>query len=109
MAERRYRVTVAACPEPSDHRELLELVLAAASLDLRLDVVLLGSACALLSGADAAGWRQLVDMGLAELWIEDEAWAGAHVDPNPGVPDGVRRLARGSRSLLPAADVALHV
>lgn len=108
MAERRYRVVVAALPEPSDRRELLELILAAASLDLRLEVVLLGSACRLLSGADAAGWRQLVEMGLAELWIEDDAWARAHGDQDAGLPGGVRRLASGSRSLLPAADVMIQ-
>lgn len=109
MTERRYRLTVAALPAPSDRRELLELVLAAASVDLRLEVVLLGSACRLLSGADAAGWRQLVEMGLAELWIEEDAWTRAHGDQAIGWPHGVRRFASESRPGLPAADVGLQV
>lgn len=108
MRKRRYRITVAALPEPSDRRELLELVLAAASLDLCFEVVLLGSACRLLSGPDAAAWCQLVEMDLAELWIEADAWARGNGAQGAGMPDGVRPLDSDSSSQLPAADVMIQ-
>gem|GEM_PF-7127569 len=81
MSERIYRIVVDGLPEALDRRELLELVLAAASLDLRVQVLLLGRARELLRGSEHAGWRQLLEQDLAEVLVGDSEDALA---PVPG-------------------------
>lgn len=53
-----------------DRLETLEPVLAAAALELDIDVLFFGSGVAHLSGDGAERWDQLIDFGLGRLWIE---------------------------------------
>lgn len=86
MPERRYLVTVAKRPPKKEASELLELILAAACLDLPVLVVLCGDGVGLIEGASAAAWLQLVEQGLAELAVLGGP-AGEQ-----GLPCGVRRI-----------------
>lgn len=70
MNQRTYCIVIGDLPEAADRRELLELVLAAASLDLSVQVRLLGRARELLTGGADADWAQLVDHGLAEVIVD---------------------------------------
>lgn len=86
MPERRYLVTIAERPPDNEASELLELILAGASLDLPLLVVLCGDGVGLIEGASAAAWLQLVEQGLADLAVLN-GQVGAH-----GLPRGVGRI-----------------
>ena len=89
MAEkfRQYLIEVTQDLPEQEARELLELILAAASLDLSLTVLCSGSARAMLEGSGAGRWRQLIEQDLAIL-----LWAAT--DEDPGVsPAGLPRLA----------------
>lgn len=86
MPERRFLVTIPARPADGDARELLELILAAASLELPLLVVFSGGGTRLLTGASAPAWRQLAEQGLVELAVLEDNGRVA------GLPDWVRRL-----------------
>lgn len=55
-------------PNEREARELLEVVLAGASLNLDLDVLFQGAAAAFLEDEAAAQWRQLLDHDLARIW-----------------------------------------
>ncbi len=51
-----------------DATEMLEIVLAGASLEIDLDVLFEAEAVAFLGAKPARKWRQLVDHGLATIW-----------------------------------------
>jgi len=55
-------------PRAPQAREVLELVLAGASLDIDLAVVFEGPGCGFLAEPWARGWQQLVDFDLARLY-----------------------------------------
>lgn len=61
-------------------RERLELVLAAASLDLDVIVAFEGDALANLTGEDLRGWGQLRDHGLARMVTTGRDTAGYHLE-----------------------------
>ncbi|MDT8449796.1 MAG: hypothetical protein RQ847_06440 [Wenzhouxiangellaceae bacterium] len=64
-------IEIAFAPDgPDDRTEALEFVLAAAALELDARVLFSGSGRVHLAGADARGWRQLVDFDLLELAAE---------------------------------------
>ena len=69
MNERRFLIRIDGCPEPEDEQELLELVLAAASLELDLVVCLHGLAVHLLTEAGHSAWAQLVEQDLARVAV----------------------------------------
>ncbi len=63
-------------PDGFSQRELLEMALAAASLELDLIVVFAGPGLDQILGQSAVGWRQLVDHELAPIyWLGDKALA----------------------------------
>jgi len=102
VTERSYRIVIADLPDAEDRRDLLELVLAAASLDLRVQLLLLGRAHELLTSADDSAWRQLLDHGLAEVLIcRSRGCIGT-------VADGARLLTSESLAEWPAADVVIR-
>ena len=68
MANESFVLRIKDWPEQQDARELLELVLAGASLGLELDVVFEEMAVAFLESESARPWRQLLDHDLARLW-----------------------------------------
>lgn len=69
MPERRFLIEVGELPDPADRRELLELVLAAASIDLSVTVLLRGAAADLLTLSSTRAWRQLIDQELASVGV----------------------------------------
>ncbi len=77
------RVALPACPRWQ--RELLELVLAGASLDLPLSVCFEGPGLVRLRGQTASAWAQLADQGLAAMLAcphdADSAELPAFVEP----------------------------
>ncbi|TVS11648.1 MAG: hypothetical protein EA419_07350 [Wenzhouxiangella sp.] len=82
-------VSIPAPPPQREARELLELVLAAASLDLPVEVVFENNAASLLSGPAAGAWLQLAEQGLASLFVvsTDDS------DPFDSLAPGVTGLA----------------
>lgn len=92
MTERRFVIEVDGLPEPADRSELLELILAAASLEVPVSVLLRGNAAELLTLPSTRAWRQLIDQGLADVGVPGPP-AG------PALPPGVaiwneRQLAK---------------
>lgn len=68
MTADSWLVVVRSAPAEPNSQEMLELVLAGASLDISLNVVFAGAGRGHLSGQDAAPWRQLIDFGMAGFW-----------------------------------------
>lgn len=68
MATESFVLRIHYLPNEQDARELLEVALAGASLDIDLDVLLEGVAVSFLEGESAGPWRQLLDHGLARVW-----------------------------------------
>ncbi|MFP4207227.1 MAG: hypothetical protein ACLFSC_01120 [Wenzhouxiangella sp.] len=93
MTERCVLIEIQALPDPVDQRELLELVLAAASLELSITVLLGRDAVDLFQGAAGAGWRQLLDHDLARV--------GVIADPASGrLPSGLELIDERQREKL---------
>jgi len=67
MSGEAWVVIVAHAPEEPDSREMLELVLAGATLELDMVVVFEGAGCGHLEPEAIAPWRQLIDFDLADL------------------------------------------
>lgn len=67
MPRKVWVVVVGAAPQEPDSREMLELVLAGATLELELVVVFDGAGCDHLEPEAIAPWRQLIDFDLADL------------------------------------------
>jgi len=79
----RLVIDVAHAPESDlDRRETLEIALAAAALERNAAVVFGASGAAHLESAKGRGWRQLVDFGLLELWLEP---CSSHALPFAGI------------------------
>lgn len=102
MAAERWLITISATPDRADGREMLELVLAGASLDLAIDVVFCGPGAGYLYGEPARPWRQLTDHRLAGLWYRrDEV---ATVPDLPGAralePRELARMKQRARAVL---------
>jgi hypothetical protein len=71
-------------------RDCLELVLAAASLDLDLVVWFEGAGLSLLEGPEARGWLQLLDHGLARLVVARDQFRPG-LPPEPLEADALNR------------------
>ncbi len=69
MASEAFAVVIRYHPDAREAKELLEFVLAGASLELDIDVLLEGRAVAFLGDEAAGQWQQLLDHGLARLWF----------------------------------------
>ncbi|MCC5863496.1 MAG: hypothetical protein JJU31_00050 [Wenzhouxiangella sp.] len=67
MSERGFLIEIATAPAELAGRELLELVLAAASLDVDLVVLFRNHGLAYLEARWNQGWRQLLDHELATV------------------------------------------
>lgn len=67
MSAEAWVIVVGAEPAEPASREMLELILAGATLELELVVVFEGAGCAHLEPEVFAPWRQLIDFDLAEL------------------------------------------
>lgn len=101
MSARSYRLRIGALPAPDDRRELLELVLAAASLEIDLQVLLTGDALELLWPQMDPAWQQVLDQRLARIMLQAPAgWAGT-------APAGVEVLVGDQLPALPAQAVEL--
>lgn len=85
MNASRWVIVVAATPAEPGSREMLELVLAAAALNIDLAVVFRGPGVAHLEVERFRSWRQLIDFGLAEVCV--------CADNRPGLlPGGVTEI-----------------
>lgn len=91
-------VVVSAAPADRNDREILELVLAGASLELPLAVLFRDQGCQHLSGGPARGWRQLVDYDLADLYCTATKGFEPDVPATPVDPRGVERLVARSHA-----------
>lgn len=69
MTERQFVIEIDGLPEPADRSELLELILAAASLEVPVSVLLKTNAVELLTLPSTRAWRQLIDQGLADVGV----------------------------------------
>jgi hypothetical protein len=67
MSAEGWVIVVGLPPSEPESREMLELVLAGATLDVELVVVFDGAGCGHLEPDAFAPWRQLVDFDLADL------------------------------------------
>ena len=67
MTAEHWVIVVDAAPQEPDSREMLELVLAGATLEVDLVVVFEGAGCGHLEPEAIAPWRQLIDFDLARL------------------------------------------
>lgn len=69
MSASRWVIVVAASPSEPGSREMLELVLAAAALEVGLAVVFRGPGVGHLEVEQFRSWRQLIDFGLAQVFV----------------------------------------
>lgn len=69
MADRKWVIVVGAAPAEPGSREMLELVLAGATLELGLVVIFEGAGRDHLEPELFGPWRQLIDFQLAELRV----------------------------------------
>lgn len=67
MPAEHWVVVVAVAPSDPESREMLEFVLAGATLEVELVVVFEGAGCGHLEPEAIAPWRQLIDFDLARL------------------------------------------
>lgn len=67
MSTDRWVIVIGVEPREPDSREMLELVLAGATLEVDMIVVFEGEGCGHLEPEAIAPWRQLVDFDLAPL------------------------------------------
>ncbi|NBB91924.1 MAG: hypothetical protein GVY32_02005 [Gammaproteobacteria bacterium] len=90
-------LVVGTAPADPDSREMLELVLAGATLDCRLVVVFRSAGAAHLEPGHFDSWRQLIDFSLAELFVDS---ADAPALPPGGVgtmsEESFERLSRSA-------------
>lgn len=93
MTERRFVIEVDGLPDPADQIELLELVLAAASLELPVTVLLTSDAVALLTSPASLAWRQLIEQDLADVAVAGDVQGAA-------VPTGVAVLSADQKAKL---------
>jgi len=101
LSQRIYHLMLAKSPSADEARDVLELVLAAASLDLQVQVLLQAPALALVWPRMAPAWQQLIDHGLADILLRPPPdWRGA-------APPGVRVLSAECVSELPDCAVEL--
>ena len=90
MTEPRILIEVVGLPDPDDRRELLELVLAAASLEVPVKVLLSGNAIDLFCLPSTAAWQQLIDQDLAVVGVPGP-WGGMALPPGVAVWDERQR------------------
>ena len=69
MATESFVLRIRDWPNPLQAQELLEVVLAGASLELELDVLFEDQAVAFLDEDAAVQWQQLLDHNLARVWF----------------------------------------
>lgn len=98
---RHYLIEVSGALPEQGARELLELILAAASLDIPVTVLCSGPARMMLEGAGAGRWRQLFEQDLATV-----LWAATEADAGPG-PADLPRLGMAEVEALRAGKVRL--
>lgn len=98
---RMYRLVIDHFPPEQDRHELLELVLAAASLDIQIQLVLKDEAFGLMWPSVDKGWKQVLDLGLAEvLLLPPDGFAGV-------LPSGVCVVGADQLSGLPGKALEL--
>ncbi len=97
---RGWVIEVTAPPSDPDSREILELVLAGASLELPLAVIFRDHGCSHLTGAEARGWRQLVDFELAELYHCCSEGGESDIAATPLSRDRAERLCETARGVI---------
>lgn len=101
MLQRRFLIEVDGLPDPTDRGELLELILAAATLELPVTVLLIGCAAELLSSSSNRAWRQLIDQGLTRVCV--------FAPPAQAfLPDGVMVLSEHQRAKLVAQSTVIR-
>jgi len=67
MASKAWVIVIGVAPQEPDSREMLELVLAGATLEIDMVVVFEAAGCRHLEPDAIAPWRQLIDFELADL------------------------------------------
>ncbi|TVQ36025.1 MAG: hypothetical protein EA370_08670 [Wenzhouxiangella sp.] len=87
MSERLFLLEIEAAPDGYSERELLEMALAAASMDLDLALLFTGPGLGHLVGEAARGWRQLVDHELARLYCRPGSETEISIMPGVTVLD----------------------
>jgi hypothetical protein len=90
MTERKILIEVAGLPDPGDRRELLELILAAASLEVPVNLLLSGNAVDLFCLQSTPAWQQLIDQDLAEVGVPGP-WVDTALPPGVAVWDEQQR------------------
>lgn len=100
---RLYRLRIERTPVEAERRDLLEIILAAASLDLELELLLLPAALGLLWPSMNPGWRQLLDHDLARIiQVCPPDFVGT-------LPPGVRTLSAEQLPPLPPGGMELSL
>lgn len=98
---RLYRLRIEKAPAEAERRDLLEIILAAASLDLDIELLLMPGALQLLWPKPDPGWQQLLDHKLAHvIQVCPPTFAGT-------LSRGVLAVQSGSLPRLPANGVEL--
>ncbi|HMA98182.1 MAG TPA: hypothetical protein VKO38_01865 [Wenzhouxiangella sp.] len=101
MAERRFLIQIDVLPADRDRQELLELVLAAATLDAPASILVTGEAVSLFDSGSDASWRQLIEQGLIDV-LSDAA-------DRQSLPSGVQPLDHCSREKLVQQSTVIRV
>ena len=101
MGERRFLIQIDARPVGGDCQELLELVLAAVSLDVPARIVVADDAVGLFDPCSDSPWRQLTEQDLIEVF--------AVVAEDQGLPVGVQRMDQRSLAKLAQAQTVIRV
>ena len=99
MIDRQFLIRIDALPDPSDQRDLLELVLAAASLDLQVTVLLTGEGVELLS---TQAWRQLHEQDLASVAVSGAPQGAALPAGIATIDSNERRKLEGKATVIRA-------
>jgi hypothetical protein len=101
MSERQFLIQIDARPVDDDSRALLELVLAAVSLDVPASIVVAGDAVDLFDPCSDSPWLQLTEQDLIEVH--------AVVADDQELPVGVERLDHCRQAKLAQACTVIRV
>ena len=81
MDSEAFLLKIGFAPGDPDSREALELVLAAAALEVPAKVLFFGPGTAHLQPDHAPAWQQLIDHGLAGVFYAEGDWPAASAPP----------------------------
>lgn len=93
MTERKFLIQIDALPEAEDRRAILELILAAVSLEISATVLLSDGALSLFDSASDSSWLQLVEHDLVDVVTRE-------VPENRVIPAAIRRIDLHDRAKL---------